>query len=165
MPDSPPFHGVLVDGVAPAKADFRAYHDGRLRVRFTVAEVIAADLSAVAAIEVGQSRFNRDTSDTTSAHDGVSVLVDAVGTRFLRVGDGVSGEVDFTGAWSGATTYAVNQSVSRAGSSWVSLVNSNLNNDPVSSPSHWQLLAGGKTITVSEDPPSGGLDGDIWFQV
>lgn len=92
-----PFNSILVDGVAPAKGDFRTYHGTRLRVRMlSVAEVVAADMSGVYAIEIGALRYNLDTADTTSAHDGVAVIVDSVGNRFLRVADSIQPGTVFT---------------------------------------------------------------------
>jgi hypothetical protein len=50
--------------------------------------------------------------------------------------------VSFQGAWSGATTYATGDVVSYSdGSSYVSLQAGNLNNNPVSSPAFWSVLA------------------------
>jgi hypothetical protein len=142
MPDNHPFNDILVDGVAPAKGNFRSYHSTRLRVRMlSVDEVVAGDLSSVWGIEIGSNRYNRDTSDTTSAHDGISVLVDAVGSRFLRIPDGVAGEIDWQGAYNAGTSYSIGQGVSDDGASYVSRVNSNVGNTPASSPTQWQLIA------------------------
>jgi hypothetical protein len=49
--------------------------------------------------------------------------------------------VTFLGAWSAATTYATGDAVSFNGSSYISLTNGNINNQPDSSPANWSLLA------------------------
>jgi hypothetical protein len=49
--------------------------------------------------------------------------------------------LSFSGVWSATTTYKVDNIVSFNGSSYVSLVGSNLNNSPDVSPSQWQVLA------------------------
>ena len=43
--------------------------------------------------------------------------------------------------WSPSTTYAVNDAVSLGGTSYLSLVDDNLNNDPETSPAAWAILA------------------------
>ena len=43
--------------------------------------------------------------------------------------------------WSAGTTYKVNDAVSLGGTSYLSLVDANLNNDPETSPSQWAILA------------------------
>ena len=52
--------------------------------------------------------------------------------------------------------------VSYGGSSYVSLVNSNLNNTPSSSPSEWALSAQKATLHMDATPPSGPNNGDMW---
>src|SRR5216684_2285066 len=47
----------------------------------------------------------------------------------------------FKGTWSNATTYATGDAVGFNGSSYVSLVNPNLGNQPDTNPSQWALLA------------------------
>src|SRR5205807_8351002 len=47
----------------------------------------------------------------------------------------------FKGAWDNATTYATGDAVSLNGSSYVSLANSNLGNQPDTNPLQWALLA------------------------
>jgi hypothetical protein len=47
----------------------------------------------------------------------------------------------FKGIWNNATTYALGDAVSFNGSSYVSLVSSNLGNQPDTNPSQWALLA------------------------
>jgi hypothetical protein len=49
--------------------------------------------------------------------------------------------VSFQGTWSGSTTYIIGGAVFFQGSSYISKVNSNLNNQPDLSPTQWALLA------------------------
>ena len=49
--------------------------------------------------------------------------------------------VSFQGTWSGSTTYGIGGAVFFQGSSYISKVNSNLNNQPDISPTQWALLA------------------------
>ena len=49
--------------------------------------------------------------------------------------------VSFQGTWSGATPYAIGGAVFFQGSSYISRVNANLNNQPDMSPTQWALLA------------------------
>jgi hypothetical protein len=49
--------------------------------------------------------------------------------------------VTFMGAYSAGATYATGQAVSSAGASYISLINSNVGNNPASSPTQWGLLA------------------------
>jgi hypothetical protein len=85
------------------------------------------------------------------------------------------------GAWSGATTYAQGDLVQHGGYIFVSNDNGNLNHEPDITPSgtsdaFWTwfplpdtatvLTALGITgVTISEDAPSGGVDGELWFRV
>src|SRR5216684_1233102 len=67
---------------------------------------------------------------------GQTGLTGAVGAQGLQ-----GPPATFKGAWSNATTYATGDAVSFNGSSYVSLVNSNLDNQPDTNPSQWTLLA------------------------
>jgi len=49
--------------------------------------------------------------------------------------------VSFQGAWSNATTYALGDAVSYNGSSYISVVNGNINHQPDTAPASWSLLA------------------------
>ena len=61
--------------------------------------------------------------------------------------------IDFQGAYTSTQTYSINQSVSYENSSYVSRINSNQNNQPDTSNSSWQLLAGqGETGSISANP-------------
>ena len=67
---------------------------------------------------------------------GLTGLTGAVGPQGLQ-----GPPATFKGAWSNATTYATGDAVSFNGSSYVSLVNPNLGNQPDTNPSQWGLLA------------------------
>lgn len=54
--------------------------------------------------------------------------------------------IGFLGAWSNATTYAINQVASEGGNSYVSLQNGNLNQDPATSPAFWTLIGAGGDV-------------------
>lgn len=86
MPGNPPpISDVIEDGVAVPKSDVRSYANTRGTVRMAdAAEVQAADLTAVFQIHVGLALYYRDGDDTTSADDGVTILVDAAGNRWKR---------------------------------------------------------------------------------
>lgn len=56
-------------------------------------------------------------------------------------GKAISVGNNFVGVYSAATTYSIGQSVFYNGSYYISLVNSNLNNTPNSSPSQWSSLS------------------------
>ena len=61
--------------------------------------------------------------------------------------------IDFQGAYTSTQTYSINQSVSYENGSYVSRINSNQNNQPDTSNSSWQLLAGqGDTGSISANP-------------
>ncbi|MBP1627799.1 MAG: Collagen triple helix repeat-containing protein [Holophagaceae bacterium] len=49
--------------------------------------------------------------------------------------------VAFQGAWSAATTYAAGDAISLNGNSYISLQNTNLNQNPATAPAYWALLA------------------------
>lgn len=55
----------------------------------------------------------------------------------------VSSVLNPRGVWSSATTYAANDLVTFSGSSYLSIVSGNLNNQPSTSPADWQLIAQG----------------------
>lgn len=69
----------------------------------------------------------------------------------------------FMGSWSSAITYSLGQAVYYNGSSYVSRVNSNVNNVPVSSPTQWGVLAvmgdTGPTGPQGFQGPAGGPQG------
>src|SRR5258707_9519061 len=73
---------------------------------------------------------------TTLFRSGLTGLTGAVGAQGLQ-----GPPATFKGAWSNATTYATGDAVSFNGSSYVSLANSNLDNQPDTNPSQWASLA------------------------
>ncbi len=90
---------------------------------------------------------------------------------------GVQGPVGPTGpvglvwklAWSSSTTYSIGQAVSYNGSSYISLVNSNNNHTPSSTPADWSLLAqegsSGNTVWNGTSTPASatGVNGDFYI--
>jgi hypothetical protein len=85
---------VFVDDVPPEKADARAY----LVYRFGSAdEVRGADLSGTWCIFIDELRafFRQDTSDTTSADDSETVIIDDAGNRWkILAGNGAVDSVN-----------------------------------------------------------------------
>ena len=64
--------------------------------------------------------------------------------------------VSFQGAWSNATTYALGDAVFFNGSSYISLVSSNINHQPDTAPAQWSLLAQqGATGAIGPVGPTG----------
>jgi hypothetical protein len=71
--------------------------------------------------------------------------------------------VTFLGAWSGSTTYDIGDAVNHSnGSSYISLVNNNTNNQPGTNPAEWGLLAqagatgpAGPTGAIGPQGPTG----------
>ena len=59
-----------------------------------------------------------------------------------------SGPINFIGAWSAATTYALNQGVSYQGSQYVSLQNGNVNQNPATATAYWAVLSNGLLTMV-----------------
>jgi hypothetical protein len=57
--------------------------------------------------------------------------------------------LDFTGLWSSTTNYQTGEAVSYNNAVYISLVNSNLNNTPSSSPSDWALVVSPASVTAS----------------
>jgi hypothetical protein len=74
---------------------------------------------------------------TTQPTDEIQVLF-MIGAPLTTIG--------FFGAWSNAVTYSINQVVSEGGSSYVSLQNNNLNQDPATTPAFWQLIGAGGDV-------------------
>ena len=79
---------------------------------------------------------------------GATGATGAQGIQGLTGATGATGPTGATGApiafqgpYSSATTYAQGDAVSYFGSSYISLTNANLNNNPIGSPSQWGLLA------------------------
>jgi hypothetical protein len=70
------------------------------------------------------------------------------------------------GPWDNTTTYSSNDTVSRSGSTYISLEDANINNDPLSDPVYWNLMAqagapgtGTAAIQVWGETPAGAIDG------
>lgn len=59
-----------------------------------------------------------------------------------------AGPITVGGAWSSATTYAINQGVSFQGAQYVSLQNGNLNKNPATATTYWALLTNGLLTMV-----------------
>ena len=86
MTNPTPIEDVLVDGQNVNKGSLRSYENARSTVVMTgTDEVRNGDLALVRLIYVDPYFYKRDTSDTTSADDGITVIVDGVGTRFKMV--------------------------------------------------------------------------------
>jgi hypothetical protein len=150
---------AIVDGVQVDKSGVRSMMKNGLRFKVaSVADVQSGDYSAYWGIEIGAVPYDRSNGSVLS-HDGVQVLVDSVGTRFIRAATTLYAGLNPRGEWNSGTTYAKNDSVSLDGTSYVSRVDSNTNNSPDSSPTQWQVLSVG---TPGEDgAPGQGLDFDV----
>lgn len=81
----------------------------------------------------------------------------------IASGDYVQVGIIHQGAWSSGTTYNRLDMVSYEGSAYVSLVDSNSNNAPSSSPSEWALSAERATLNMSASAPSSPTSGDMWW--
>lgn len=80
-----PIDLVYVNSVDVGKSDVRDYAKARIRIRFAdVTEVQATDLIGQNRIYVAslKANYDYDSSDTTTAHNGTTVLVSADGARF-----------------------------------------------------------------------------------
>ncbi len=76
---------------------------------------------------------------------GIQGLIGPAGPTGATGATGAAGPqgppVSFQGTWNNATTYAMGDAVSYNGSSYISLVNSNTNNQPDTAVVQWSLLA------------------------
>ena len=82
-----PIETTYVDGVAVAKSGGRSYERDYNRIRVAnAAWVQSRNLSDLFGFDIAGALYDRDTADTTSADDGVNVIVDVVGTRFKLIG-------------------------------------------------------------------------------
>ncbi len=78
-----PITTVLVDTVPVDKSAERSYQETRVRLRVAdAAEVQSTDLSLAFGVDIAGQTWDKDTSDTTTADDGVQCIIDAVGNRF-----------------------------------------------------------------------------------
>lgn len=81
-----PIDTVYVDNAEVAKGDVRAFEKARNRVRADDANwVRSRDLSDTFGVDVSGHHFDFASGDSTTADDGVSCIVDAVGNRFIIV--------------------------------------------------------------------------------
>lgn len=84
-----PVDDVYVDGVAVAKSDVRGFE--KLRVRKYMADPTEVRNTSLSGQYAGlyvrslQNMFDLDTSDTTTADDGVNCIIDDDGNRFKKV--------------------------------------------------------------------------------
>ncbi len=139
-----PIETTVQDGVDVSKPSFRGFVNDRMPHRFANAdEVRAANLANVNLIYVTPRLYEKDTSDTTSADDGSSVIHDTNGTAFKYVAVGIA-VTSLGGAWSNATSYGVGVLVSHGGQLFISRTEGNLNNTPNSSTpgdtTYWMLV-------------------------
>jgi hypothetical protein len=149
---------AIIDGVHVSKAATRSMLKDGVRFKVaSVADVVAGDYSAYWGIEIGAVPYDR-VNGSIAAHDGVQTLVDAQGTRFIRAATTLYAGLNPRGAYSAITTYAKNDSVSLAGTSYVSRIDANLNHSPDSSPTQWQVLSVG-TPGDDGDPGSSNVVG------
>ena len=134
---------------------------------FVVAEALAAVVVA-AGFAVPQAEAQQTTARTCVT--SISTNIGEV-TVLRKIGPKQScpsGETLYTwertgfawrDVWSSATTYKLNDAVSLGGTSYLSLVDGNLNNDPETSPSEWAILAlegaEGATGPTGEDGDEG----------
>jgi hypothetical protein len=133
----------------PLPASFGQQPDSQRQ--FQLGGVIGQDrvppLPAAASATVG--------SQTQSQSDAFTVLVNSthvpLGSQVVTNATNISTNTtaianlqatSFQGAWSSTTTYSQGASVDYSGSIYVSLVNSNLNHVPSSSPTDWQATGG-----------------------
>ena len=78
-----PINAVFVDAVAPVKGDIRTHFQARVPLVLSSAtEIQSLDVGATTAVYADGKLFHFDPLDTTTAHDGVTVLVDQTGRRF-----------------------------------------------------------------------------------
>lgn len=80
-----PIRAVYVDGAgnAPAKSSIRTYTEARTPlVLATAAEITTMDVGGSVAVVLSGRLYYYDSTDTSSGHDGVNVLVDSTGRRF-----------------------------------------------------------------------------------
>ncbi len=106
--------------------------------------------------------FDITASDGQKNKNGVAAITVEWGATDTPVT--VTGQ--WKGAWDNSATYAMGDSVSRDGSSWISLQDTNTGNDPSSSPSWWDVIAAeGSAGTPGAGVPTGGTAGQILTKV
>ncbi len=104
-----PINTTYVDGSNVAKSDVRGYEKVRNRVKMASAsEVRSTDLSLqTAGIDIAGAYYELDTSDTTTADDGVECIIDSAGNRFINA-DLISA-LEFVFAGVGSTLSAASE--------------------------------------------------------
>lgn len=88
------------------------------------------------------------------------------GTKWINAAPTGGSGIVYQGAWNSGTTYAFGDSVSGSnGTSYVSRVAGNVNNDPTTSPTQWQILAHSNTIVSGVGAPTSGVgsNGDFYI--
>lgn len=84
-----PIDVTIVDGVNVAKADVRGYEKQYVRLRFADATAVrntklSGQFGGVYVLSL-KAFFDIDTTDTTTADDGLSCIIDFDGNRFKKV--------------------------------------------------------------------------------
>src|SRR5262245_13453330 len=88
-----PIDDVIVDGEQVPKADTRSYFKDRTRLRVRdVTEVRSSDFSDAFGIDLNGQMYDKDTGDTTSIDDGVTVIIDVAGNVF-KISSAIMGDV------------------------------------------------------------------------
>lgn len=80
-----PINAVIVDGAAPSKSALRSYLQARQAlVLVSASEILTIDVGSTVAIMLATTgaAYRYDATDTTTAHNGTTVLVDSTGRRF-----------------------------------------------------------------------------------
>jgi hypothetical protein len=80
-----PIKSVFVDGVAPSKSTVRSHFMARVPLVVTNAteiQSIQVDAAVIVVVAGTGQVYRYDSTDTTSAHDGILILVDQDGKRF-----------------------------------------------------------------------------------
>lgn len=159
-----PIESVIQDALNVAKADFRSWANNRLAHRFeSVATVQSTDLTSLFYLIVGTVIYYRDTTDTTSSHNGTTVLVDSGGNRWKAIlGDS---QINPRGAYSNSTEYSKLDLVESQNASWLYLNDTASTGNtpptlPTTSDSYWMLFAKGgdkeKYLFSDNDRPASG---------
>jgi len=84
-----PIDDVIIDASDVSKSSFRAFIKARARLRFADANAVRATsltghLGGIYVADI-RSFFDLDASDVTSADDGVGVIIDSAGNRFIQI--------------------------------------------------------------------------------
>jgi hypothetical protein len=95
-------HPVFKDGQAVEKSAARVY----LGIKFPNANALRAlDMSQTGIVWVGIEQFYRDADDTTSADDGVTVIVDDAGNRWKVISGSGGIQIDVAGLFADRDDY------------------------------------------------------------